>query len=242
MRSDPASLAFHDSLLEAETAFKGIRLATPVMYDPSEYPKSDAFQVVSEVGTRVAMSPSAVVLLVSGTDTVPILETAHINRSLRRRRWFARDVIGVEGSLRRSAKASKFAQVAALTTVTFLADNDTPRDADLRSQFFESYVEPDTPSLSVFRSALAYESLMLLHRAFTSSQYHGYSDILDAFHTEGPFSRKLPRYTEMGERVGPRLRELASRGWRKPGAGFTQPRAHSFAQPCTVLSGYSDTI
>ena len=139
------------------------------------------------------MSPSAVVLLVSGTDTVPILETAHINRSLRRRRWFARDVIGVEGSLRRSAKASKFAQVAALTTVTFLADNDTPRDADLRSQFFESYVEPDTPSLSVFRSALAYESLMLLHRAFTSSQYHGYSDILDAFHTEGPFSRKPPR-------------------------------------------------
>ena len=45
MRSDSASLAFHDSLLDAAPAMKGIRLATPVMYDPSEYPKSDAFQV-----------------------------------------------------------------------------------------------------------------------------------------------------------------------------------------------------
>ena len=82
--------------------------------------------MVSEVGTRVAMNPSAVVFLVSGADTVPILETAHINRSLRRRRWFVRDVIDVEDSLRQSVKASKFAQVTALTTVTFLADNDTP--------------------------------------------------------------------------------------------------------------------
>ena len=44
------------------------------------------------------------------------------------------------------------------------------REAELRAQFFESYEEPERPSLSVFRSALAYESLMLLHRAFTSSQ------------------------------------------------------------------------
>ena len=39
----------------------------------------------------------------------------------------------------------------------------------------------------------------------------------------------------MGERVGPRLRELASRGRRKlQEEEFTQPRAHSFAQPCTL--------
>ena len=82
---------------------------------------------MSEVGTRVALSPSAVVLLVSGADTVPILETAHINRSLRRRRWFVRDVIGgVEDALRMSPKASKLAQATALTTITFLSDNDTP--------------------------------------------------------------------------------------------------------------------
>ena len=67
------------------------------------------------------------------------------------------------------------------------------REAELRARFFESYEEPETPSLSVFRSALAFESLMLLHRAFTSCKYHGYPDILDAFHTEGPFSRKPVR-------------------------------------------------
>ena len=51
MRSDPTSLAFHDHLLEAITSFKGVRLATPVMYAPSEYPKSDAFQVESSAET-----------------------------------------------------------------------------------------------------------------------------------------------------------------------------------------------
>ena len=54
-------------------------------------------------------------------------------------------------------------------------------------------------------------------------------------------SSSLHVCTEMGERVGPRLRELASRG---PGgsqeAGFTQPRAHSFALllPSPVQGGW----
>ena len=45
MRSDAVSLAFHDSLVEAAVNTKGVRLTTPVMYDASEYPKSDAFKV-----------------------------------------------------------------------------------------------------------------------------------------------------------------------------------------------------
>ena len=38
--------------------------------------------------------------------------------------------------------------------------------------------------------------------------------------------------TELGKRAGPRFRDIAARGNQE--AGFTQPRAHSFAQPCTV--------
>ena len=34
----------------------------------------------------------------------------------------------------------------------------------------------------------------------------------------------------------PRLRELAPVARGSQEAGFTQPRAHSFAQPCTVVS------
>ena len=44
-------------------------------------------------------------------------------------------------------------------------------------------------------------------------------------------------YTELGYKVGPRLRELApapvARGSQE--AGFTQPRAHPIAHLCTVL-------
>ena len=52
------------------------------------------------MGTRVALSPSAVVLLLSSVDAVPILETAHINRALRNRRWFVHGVADVEEALR----------------------------------------------------------------------------------------------------------------------------------------------
>ena len=58
MRSDAVSLAFHDSLVEAAVDTKGVRLTTPVMYDASEYPKSDAFKVsitVSQFSYRVTI-------------------------------------------------------------------------------------------------------------------------------------------------------------------------------------------
>ena len=40
--------------------------------------------------------------------------------------------------------------------------------------------------------------------------------------------------TELGKRAGPRLRELAPAARESQEAGFTQPRDHSCAQPCTV--------
>ena len=43
-------------------------------------------------------------------------------------------------------------------------------------------------------------------------------------------SKSCPRSTGLGKRVVPRLRELAPHGQE---TGFTQPRDHSFAQPCT---------
>ncbi len=61
------------------------------MYERSAYPKSDAFKIVSDIGTRVALNPFAQVLVVSADDLLHILETAHINRALRKdRRWFVK--------------------------------------------------------------------------------------------------------------------------------------------------------
>jgi hypothetical protein len=41
--------------------------------------------------------------------------------------------------------------------------------------------------LDVFRAALAYETVMLMHRAFTSSQVNGQDNVFDSFESEGPF-------------------------------------------------------
>ena len=50
---------------------------------------------------------------------------------------------------------------------------------------------------------------------------------------EADIHLKGKQCTELGERVGPRLRELALRtgGARTQEAGFTQPRANSLAHP-----------
>ena len=45
MRSEASALDFHHSLLEAAKATEGVRLATPVLYEPTDYAKSDAFKV-----------------------------------------------------------------------------------------------------------------------------------------------------------------------------------------------------
>ena len=42
--------------------------------------------------------------------------------------------------------------------------------------------------------------------------------------------------TGMSDRARPRLRKLAPHGQRKPGDGITQPRARSFAHPCSLYT------
>ena len=69
---------------------------------------------------------------------------------------------------------------------------------ELRAQFFDSYGSGHSPSgLGVFRDALAYETVMLMHRAFTSAQYHGYEDMFTAFSEQGPFTSPT---SDMGPR------------------------------------------
>ena len=50
--------------------------------------------------------------------------------------------------------------------------------------------------------------------------------------SEGAFYSGVELCAGLGEIVGPRLRDLASAARGSQKAGFAQPRAHAFAQPC----------
>ena len=88
--------------------------------------------MVSELGTRIGLTPNSHLFFISGEELTPILETAHVNRALRRHRWFGRSLAGIEDRLSESERGRKFAQHVSLTTITFLSEGDGPRDVELR--------------------------------------------------------------------------------------------------------------
>ena len=68
-----------------------ISWADPVKYVPSNYPKSDAFQIISDVGARLALSEENTVVFLISTETLPyIIGMSRLNQELRKRRWFAK--------------------------------------------------------------------------------------------------------------------------------------------------------
>ena len=50
--------------MSAVRTFPGVGLLNPVVYTPSQYPRSDAFEAVSSMGTHLALNPDAQVTLV----------------------------------------------------------------------------------------------------------------------------------------------------------------------------------
>ena len=50
--------------VSAVRTFPGVGLLNPVVYTPSQYPRSDAFEAVSSMGTHLALKPDAQVTLV----------------------------------------------------------------------------------------------------------------------------------------------------------------------------------
>ena len=68
-----------------------IRLTDPVEYVPSNYPKSDAMQIISNLGMRLAMSEKNTVVFLISSDTLPyLIDMSRLNKELRERKWVIR--------------------------------------------------------------------------------------------------------------------------------------------------------
>ena len=71
-----------------------ISWSDPVKYVPSNYPKSDAFQIVSDIGARLALAEeNAMVFLVSSENLANIADMSGLNRELKQRKWFIKGII-----------------------------------------------------------------------------------------------------------------------------------------------------
>ena len=71
-----------------------ISWSDPVKYVPSNYPKSDAFQIVSDIGARLALAEeNAMVFLVSSENLANIADMSGLNRELKQRKWFIKGKI-----------------------------------------------------------------------------------------------------------------------------------------------------
>ena len=175
---DPSSQAFFEALHSELRSFPDLRFTQPVLFEPSAYPKSDAFQAISELGTRISLYPNShVFLLTSSKSASHILDTAHVNRALRRHRWFIR---ASEAGLGAGAadlddrlselnpRARRYAQSVSLSTIGLLADGDGSEEVELRKYAADAVrrveEESDGERLSIFAEAQTYESIMLIHR------------------------------------------------------------------------------
>ena len=99
LRADNASISFLEmiqTLSEQKKNYSNgahIKWANPVKYTPSSYLKSDAFQIISDVGARLALSEENTIVFLISSETLPqIIDMSRINRELRQRKWFVKGI------------------------------------------------------------------------------------------------------------------------------------------------------
>ena len=88
--------------------YPSLKFTSPVLYDPSPYPKSDALKVVSDAGSRLSLAPGAAALFFASPELLPhvvdtVLSVGGGRASSRsspvaapNRRWFVRGIAGTQ--------------------------------------------------------------------------------------------------------------------------------------------------
>jgi hypothetical protein len=59
MRDDTKASELYSKLVTAVKMYPSITMMSPVVYTPTQYPRSDAFEVVSSIGSYIAVKPEA---------------------------------------------------------------------------------------------------------------------------------------------------------------------------------------
>ena len=99
LRADDVSRSFLNTIKTENNRLRSnnkgddvqIRLTDPVEYVPSNYPKSDAMQIISNLGMRLAMSEKNTVVFLISSDTLPyLIDMSRLNEELRERKWVIR--------------------------------------------------------------------------------------------------------------------------------------------------------
>ena len=99
LRADDVSRSFLNTIKTENNRLRSnnkgddvqIRLTDPFEYVPSNYPKSDAMQIISNLGMRLAMSEKNTVVFLITSDTLPyLIDMSRLNEELRERKWVIR--------------------------------------------------------------------------------------------------------------------------------------------------------
>ena len=162
-------LAFYEALVALAKGTR-VKFTTPVVYKPSLYPRTDAMQIISDIGSRTAVrdNEDLNVFLISPQDLEHIIMNIKMYQRLQRLRWFVKDAMVHEDMLHTDPLATKFATRVSLTSLSFLGISDQGTFERLRNRLalrqrisakFGSY----------FDQVQIYETVMRVHKAYTES-------------------------------------------------------------------------
>ena len=147
----------YSTFIKVGKRFPRIRMLTPNVYTTTEYPRSDAFEVVNMLGDTVSAQPRAHVLVLS-VDILPeIVGVTHINPDLDQRRWFAVEAAHLASRLKSSGRGRRLSPMEKrLTTITYLGDSS---DETLRLKYLKKAFQRSPVSDSVYADWLVYKSI-----------------------------------------------------------------------------------
>jgi hypothetical protein len=155
-------------IAEAEENYPNLKFTLPVTYEASQYPKSDAIQAASEIGSRLVLHPDAHIFFLTSSRLREVIDVAHMNKDLTNsgRRWYARNIHDLDFEV-----VEDFCIRTSLTTLTFMASVESDEAVELlRRSMGHANTSSSLSSSQVYLEALAYSTVNDLHVAFTKSQ------------------------------------------------------------------------
>jgi len=167
MRDDVVASELYSKLVVGVKEYPSIAMMSPVVYTPTQYPRSDAFEVVSSIGNYIAVRPEAEVLILNSEDLADLLSVSHVNPALHKRRWFVVGGAQYEEDIQASYRGRGSIGEGSITTLAYLGGSHEDK---IRSKYLETVFTDDGVAGTVYEEWLAYEAVINIHRAFAYSE------------------------------------------------------------------------
>ncbi|XP_023345179.1 uncharacterized protein LOC111714313 isoform X3 [Eurytemora carolleeae] len=188
MRDDQPASDLYDSFVQAVKSFNRISLLNPVVYTPSQYPKSDAFEIISSMGSLISLHPTAQVLMLSNDEIPELLSLSHVNQELKKRRWFAVDAVHLAEDIRASARGRSSGGLGSFTTLSYLGKG---RNNGLRNQFLRRHLLTGDVDGNVYKEWMVYDNMIKIHRAYGDTLLEQQVYLIDVLNKEFEIKEQL---------------------------------------------------